>query len=310
MRDKKISILLIVSFLLLLASFLILCTWVYNYYSKEKQLAKASVKLQTSASEVTRDSLLKIYTATIQSLESQLGDTWTRTDSLEQNLSLKLDEFYRLKDELATLLKNPSSGDDFRSAKKKITELQQKLEALRYANINVEQENSRLYKLLAQINNDRTSGAQSVQYVENPSLPVPSTNTRPSSQDAVFKPFSTYEISLASVKNEDDDAFSMQKEIIGSFVLTNTINMEHSEVMVVVTQPNGQVLQKSAWESGAFQTNDGKKIYSCKMQFEYAKGEVKKFTFSLNSEKFIRGTYTLQIYHNGVMVGKIAKTLS
>jgi regulator of replication initiation timing len=291
----------------LLASFLILCTWIYNYYTKDKVSTAAAGKVVTVRSEVTRDSLLRIYTSTIQDLESKIGNTYTTADSAETTLSLRLDEYYRLKDELATLLKNPSSNDDFKTAKQKINELQQKMQELRNTSTDVEQENARLYKLLAQINKDRktnaTQGVQNTQYVEG----------NKAAEKPYIPAFTTSEMSLASAKADEDeeqDVFSTQKKITGSFAVRNNMDLSNSEVMVVIIQPNGQVLQKSAWESGSFQSNDGKKIYSCKMSFPYSKGEVKKFSFSLNSEKFIKGNYTMQVYHNGMLIGRITKMLS
>ena len=306
MRDRKISILLFVSFLLLLASFLILCTWVYNYYTRDKVVAKSTVRTTPPRSEVTRDSLLQIYTTSIKSVESQLGTTYSKSDSMESKLNLKLDEYYRLKDELATLLKNPTSNDDFKTAKQKISELQQRMEELRSTSSEVEQENARLYKLLAQINKDHKQVAQNVQYVES----TPPNNKE--SSEKTIAPFSSSELSLTAVKDEDNDeqdVFSTQRKINGAVALRHTMDI-NSEVMVVVIQPNGQVLQKSAWESGAFQTHDGKKIYSVKMSFGYAKGESKKFAFTITTDKFIKGNYTMQIYNNGVLIGRLTKVLS
>lgn len=311
MRDKKISILLFVSFLLLLASFLILCTWVYNYYTSDKVIAKTTTKAVPARSEVTRDSLLKIYTTTIQNLESQLGTTWSKSDSFESRLSINLDEYYRLKDELATILKNPTSNDDFKTAKQKISELQKKMEELRSTSSDVEAENARLYKLLAQINKDRRAGAQNVQYVESNANVI--TNTKEIPEKAYITPSSTAELSLTAVKDDDDeeqDVFSTQRKIVGSFALKHSINLDNSEVMVVVIQPNGQVLQKSAWESGSFQSHDGKKIYSLKMSFGYTRGEIKRFSFSIVTDKFTKGNYTMQLYNNGILIGRITKTLS
>jgi hypothetical protein len=80
--------------------------------------------------------------------------------------------------------------------------------------------------------------------------------------------------------------------------------------MVVVLRPDNKVLQTSAWESGRFETKEGTKIYSCKIKFEYTKGENKKLSFSLNSDKSQKGTYTLQVYYNGSMIGRMTKTLN
>jgi hypothetical protein len=80
--------------------------------------------------------------------------------------------------------------------------------------------------------------------------------------------------------------------------------------VVVVLQPDGQVLQKSAWESGTFETRDGKKIYSCKLRCDALQGEAKQLNFSLSADSYQKGNYTMHIYHNGVLIGRASKILS
>jgi hypothetical protein len=78
----------------------------------------------------------------------------------------------------------------------------------------------------------------------------------------------------------------------------------------VVTQPNGKVLKNDVWESFSTETYNGNKIsYTRKIRFEYAKGEAKHMVFSLNADEYMKGNYTLQVYHNGYMVGQTTKTL-
>ncbi|MEO6584313.1 MAG: hypothetical protein ABIO05_08300 [Ferruginibacter sp.] len=302
MRDKKISILLFVSFLLLLASFLILCTWMYNYFFDARP-KPATLVNKAKAIETTRDSLLRIYTTTIQSLESQLGNTYVRSDSIESGLSLKLDEYYLLKEELVALLKKPVVNDDFKIAKLKITELQQRMQDLRTTTSSVAQENARLKKIIEGLNGGKSN-----------SVSGQANNVSATTKSSInIIPFTSYELNLTAVTDEADgetDVFSTQKKIVGSFAVKNSLNLDNSEIIVVVTQPNGRVLQKSAWESGSFQSPDGKKIYSVKMNFGYNSGEAKKLSFLIETDKFTRGNYTMQVYSNGKVIGKITKLLS
>ncbi len=306
MRDKKISILLSVSFLLLLASFLILCTWVYHYYTSDKVISKTKNTPVSIRSEVTRDSLLKIYTTTIQSMENQLGTTYSMSDSLEFKLGIKLDEYYRLKDEVAILLKKPASDDDFTSAKHKISTLQQKIKVLRSTSSDIEEDNKRLYHLLAQLKKEAPSNVQNVQFIESNNDII---NTKPSSEKSPIVLFSTSDLSLNVLKDIEQDVFSTQRKIEGSFTLHDAKNIEGAEVMVVVTQPNGVVLQKSAWESGTFQSRNGKKIYSLKMRLDDNPDDAKKISFSIVTEKFITGKYTMELYNMGIVSGRISKVL-
>lgn len=306
MRDRKISLLLLASFVLLLASFLVLCTWGYNFYTKvEKANAKNIPAIAPAISNDVkqRDSLINLYTQTIQRFDEKLSGTWTNADSLEKDLQFKLDEYYRVKNELGGILKNPVTTYNNELAKNKIEELQQKIRLLQNTNIVVTEENNRLYALLDQLKNERrsannaSSSFSSGSYVSN----TGSKNTELNSSLTVFD----LDLNYIGETNEDDE-FS---GITGSFVVKSSTN-NSGELMMVVIQPNGKVLQKSAWESGIFNSRDGKKIYSCKLYLENAKGESKRLSFSIKNDNISKGNYTFQIYHNGQSLGKITKNIS
>ena len=67
-----------------------------------------------------KDSLEKIYTATLQDLDIQLDSTITHTDSLKSELDVKLAEFYRLRNEIARILKNRNANSNFTIAKSRL----------------------------------------------------------------------------------------------------------------------------------------------------------------------------------------------
>ena len=97
MKDSKSLLLLVVSVLLILVSCALLWTWGFNFgnFAKEKQNTVFVVKDSTAAANVTRDSLKKIYEATISNI-STFDSTWTNADSLKDSLDLKLNEFYNI----------------------------------------------------------------------------------------------------------------------------------------------------------------------------------------------------------------------
>lgn len=282
----------------------------YHYYADNKTNTAVRVKDTQPRLEVSRDSLLKIYTSAIQSLETQLGNTYVRSDSIETGLSIKLDEYYKLKDELNILLKSPAANDDFKLARQKINELQQKMVELRSTSVGIEKENARLHKIIASLNKGRVSENFSSDNSTSTNASYVS-RTKETAPSAI--PFTSSELNLTAVKDDetgDEDLFSTEKRILGSFALKNTVTFDNSEIIIVVTQPNGQVLQKSSWESGSFQSPDGKKIYSLKMNVGYTRGEAKKISFLIQTDKFTRGNYTMQIYNHGKVIGKITKLLS
>jgi hypothetical protein len=63
------------------------------------------------------------------------------------------------------------------------------------------------------------------------------------------------------------------------------------------------------WESGSFETSQGKKIYSRKISLDGGSND-KPLNFSLNPDRILKGEYTMQIWYNGNMIGKMSKVFS
>ena len=310
MRDNKISLLLLASFLLLLASFLVLCTWGYNFYTK---VEKVSLKLSPTPaieneSPATRDSLINIYTQTVKQFDEQLSTTWSNADSLEADLKFKLDEYYRVKNELSGLLKNPAENFNSTAVKNKITELQQKIRLLQSTNLSVNTENKRLYALLEQIKNKESQPESQPIRISQQQVQAYKVNET-KQNDPQNVSFTVSDLDLSGIYEDPENQEELYG-IMGSFVIKSTSAYENNELMMVVVQPNGRVLQKSQWESGIFYSGEGKKIYSCKLYIDNAKGEAKRLSFSLNNQKYQKGSYTFQIYYNGQSLGRIVKNIS
>jgi hypothetical protein len=97
------------------------------------------------------------------------------------------------------------------------------------------------------------------------------------------------------------------EKITGSFVAGKNNQNSSVDVMVVVLQPNGKVLQNSIWETGTFDTPEGKNLLH-KMHIDCPKGEAKRLQFFFNTDKLKRGNYIVQIYYNGSVIGRMVKT--
>lgn len=328
MRDSKSSLLLLVSLILFLMSFIILCTWGYNtYYKSKEEKRKPVVAMNDSViianatraiANATRDSLQRIYAATIKELDSKIDSTWNYADSLKGPLDVKLNEFFKLRNEITTILKDKNNNANLGIARQKINELQRRVEELSGRNKDVEQENKRLYAMLKQLSANlkepEQSNARPVVFDNKPEAARISGNANNSNAINVFIASDLRLAALMETDNSKDietyQAIQTDK-LVGSFVLKNDNSPNNNaEVIVVVIQPDGKVLQKSGWESGTFNTAEGKKIYSCKMKFDYNKGEVKRLNFSLASDKYLKGNYIMQIYQNGLLIGKLSKSLS
>ncbi|MEO6489909.1 MAG: hypothetical protein ABIO04_08235 [Ferruginibacter sp.] len=317
MRENRSSLLLLVSLLLFLMSFVILCTWGYNTYYKNKDDKKllrtdsaAISKATREIANATRDSLQYVFAATINSLGNKIDSSLHYADSLKAPLDAKLTEFFTLRSEILDLMKDKNNNGNITIARQKITELQKRVDKLLGRNKEVEQENKKLYALLEQLSSDKNSSVAGTKPAVFASRPIP---TKTKAGENLFE---AYDLRLSALMITDNKELetvqaTQTDKFVGSFVVKNNNSITNvAEMVIVILQPDGHVLQKSTWESGTFETPEGKKIYSCKMRFDYTKGEPKRLLFSLTSENYIKGNYTMQVYYNGTLIGKINKALS
>lgn len=312
MKDAKSLLLLLVSLLLVLVSFVLIWTWGYRYYTnKDEYKVNAKIVLTDSVAIANRirDSLQNVYNETISQLDSRLDSSLINSDSLKTQLEIKLSEFFRLSNEIKALLANRNAGKDFTVAKQKLGELQNKAEDLKDKNKLVENENNSLGTVLEQLNKSEKNPKQ-------PVAPVADPNAGYEKGNPVFAVFNASDLKLSAIQVNNDaetetTLADQANKLVGTFTVTNNISqLSNVEMMVVVLQPDGRVLKNSEWDSGSFNTPDGKKIYSYKVNFNYTKGEQKRLLFSLKADNCQKGNYTMQVYYNGIMIGKVFKTLS
>ena len=278
-----------------------------------KQIAAltAPKKIMSPAQEKTRDTLQQMYNAAVSNVapDTTIDSAFKNTDSTQVNqIDNKLSEYYKLKGEINTLLKDSSSSTaDLELARFKIKELQYKVDELKNRNVDVEKENKRLRALLEQMALNNTT--------------TPNNNTRPAAENteravaeninSSSSVFSASELKLSTANNNDAEVANAEEteKFIGSLVVRNSLVQGMGEVMLVLIQPDGKVL-RNAWESGSFDTDGGKKIYSRKIKFDYNKGESRRINFSVPADNIQKGAYTLQVYSNGKVIGKAVKVVS
>jgi isoleucyl-tRNA synthetase len=301
MTENKYDTLLKISFAMLAISAVMLCISGYNIYFRKG--IPAAQSMSASAIRTERDSLQQIYAATVKKLDETFSSSWTSADTLSQNLDVKLEEFNKLRNEITAILKDQSPDADLGFAKEKILELQIKVNALRLKNSDVETENKRLQALLDQLTKSRTENAGNAarsdakQAADKPSGPVMTTELHLSA------------MATSNNKETETTAADEAEKIVGSFSLKNISPKATAELMVVVIQPDGKVVRNSVWESGSFETTQGKKIYSRKLSLDAGSSE-RQLNFSLNPDRFLKGEYTMQIWYNGNLIGKMSRVLS
>jgi hypothetical protein len=297
-------------------------TWVYHLYDKTQYSNKRKeifVKDSLAVAQDVKDSLQKIYSLTINNLDAQLDSSKANTGMLKGELSTKLSEIYRLRSEISAILKrNDTKKEDLVLARKKTAELQQLVLELESRNNTVEEEKQQIASVLDKVSIQVKSLEGNMQQLSQEKEVLTQENKVLTEKVNLATAFVASEVKLAAVvvKNnkeiETNNAGKAEKMIVSFAVQNNVSDYENAEVYIIVTSPDGSVMKPDAWESSsALQTKSGeKKIYTRKIKFEYQKGEAKRLFFSLNPDEYSKGSYSLQLYHNGYMIAQSSRMLN
>jgi hypothetical protein len=312
MREEKYDTILNIAIVILIVSSLLLLYTGYKHFFKSSGSKETPAIAKVSVNPTSeRDSLQVVYNNTSNEIDKELlTDSKFSTDTETKS---KLSEMSSLREEITTLLKNQTPNNaDLSLAKLKIEELQLKVALLQNRYTGVEAENKRLQFLLNQL----------VQSNKNKNTATDITVNKGQTVDKIKIPTDKFVINsitavglqllaVTSTNSKDQETSESEEadKMIGSFSFKNANSKSNNEVMVVVIQPDGKVVKNSVWESGTFETKDGKKIYSRKISVEPSTEE-RRLNFSLSPDNFLKGDYIMQIWHNGNLIAKTIKTLS
>ena len=300
--------------LLLMLALGLITTWIYHLYDKTQYTKRRNeiyIKDSMAVAQGVTDSLQKIYSVTLNDLGTKLDSSVSSADSLQSELGNKVAQIQNLKKEIGGILgKRGITKEELDLARRKIDELQTMVQGLKKQNSSMEEERNRLNGILAQLNGDMRGLEENITKLdeENKSL-------REKINLASVFVASELKLSAVSRKGSKETEVSTAKKaekFILSFLVQNNVNQfNDADVYVVITGPHGQVLQSPVWDSKTIDTKgEGKKSYTLRIRFDYEKGESKRLLFSLDPDKFIKGPYTMQVYHNGYRIGQVSKTLS
>jgi hypothetical protein len=325
MKEPKPYLLNLVKVFLLL-SLGLLATTIYLYIhtgSTKTPVSYNKKKPAVKAVDNTRDSLEKIYSATIKDWDVAFNGIPLGLNNIPENqpasknpvdkkIADTVSNLEKLRSEINMLLADKSSIADLESAKEKIGELQMLVDDLKNKNIQITKENETLFSMMQK-------GSISASKKELPEYKPENKNTEEETVAIAKNPglvFKADNIQVSATASTDflekeTSRADETNKLIGSFILKNNSNKNTvSEVMIVVLQPDGRVLQTSNWETGIFYTASGKQIYSKKLRFNNTGGEIKKLNFSIEAEKYLPGKYTIELYHDGSIIGRANKILS
>lgn len=307
MKDTK-------SLLLGLMSIGLIGTWIYHLYDKSQYETIRSETFRKDSIALTeriKDSLQRNYTASLDELDSRLDSSVSDADSLKVQLDVKMAEIIKLRNEINSILKKKeASGPDILLARNKIKELQSLVDDLKNQKLTIEEEKQNLFQKMNSLNGDITSLQEDMKQLTEE-------NKKLSDKLRLASLFVASEIQLTPValkkekEQETSHARNASKLVVSFTVQNNSTQFENAELFIVIVQPDGSVLMnEDVWASSTTLLSDGKKIpFTREIKFEYLKGEAKKLIFSLTAPEYLKGTYTLKIFHNGHLIGQTYKTL-
>lgn len=290
-------------------------TWVYHLADKarySKQRKEIFIKDSIAVAQGVEDSLNKIYSLTLRELGTQLDSNKNTQALLKSELNAKLSEIYKLRSEIAAILKkNNMNKADVDLARKKTIELQLLVSELQNRNSTIEEEKQQIHTMLDKVN-------VQVKTLETTNQQLDQENKFLNEKLSQAAAFITTEVKLSpvTVKNDKEQETNLagktSKLVISFTVLNNIADYENTDVYVIITQPDGKLLTNDVWESATTidTKKDGKKRYTRKVRFDYQKGDMKQLIFSINADEYKAGNYSLQLYHNGYLIGQTTKKLS
>jgi hypothetical protein len=298
MKDTK-------TLLLLLVSIGLVSTWVYHLYDKSHYSTQQKEVFITDSLAIQQginDSLQQMYNATLSKLDTvMLGK-----DSLTTEFKGKLVEIVNLRNEIAVVLNREGiTRADLNKASEKIKVLQQKVAEVSNQNNTLVQEKERLTVMLTQLTQEMSAIQENtVKTVQEKTDLEETVNTGSTfiASELTFKAMNqkSPDKEVPTSKADKTDRFLV------SFLLQNNITpIKNAEVFLVLTDPNGAVIQNDQWQSGALVSKkDGVYKYTRKISFQYNKGEQKKIVLPIQLSDYAEGLYSVQVYHNGIKIGK------
>lgn len=308
MRDNK-------SLLLALLAVGLIITWVYHLYDKNQysnHTKEVFVKDTSAVAKAVSDSLKSFFLYTLDQLDPQKMPVDSSKKKLSDSVWMqKLTAVNQLRLDIRNMLgQKIISQEELGIVRIKIDTLQVKMIDLEKESTILSNESKRPNVELTQLNNIANKQQNKKVY------PVEAKTQ--SAKDNAFTPFIASNIHFAAYKVQAD-----QKEIettqqveankfLSSFtVRNNTASFQNAEIIVVVSDPSGKSVNPEVWDAGSFETkNEGRKVYTRKLRFEYNKGETKRLQFSLEPDYFEKGTYKINLYHNGIRIGESSWKLS
>lgn len=300
MKDRKSLYLLIFALIVITVAFTLISVWGYRFYFSKHHTSTPINSLTTNRLAVKKTGNRQAQHIFMDSAVQHLNDPADTItyDSSDHELAQKIREFNRVKNEIALILKNRLSAKDS-SSETAIAELQRKINELQNQNDEITKDNLQLKEKIAQLLDSKQK--------ENEQKPSSGKNKQ---QSALSLPLLVTHLRFAAYNNDPKTWLASEtKKLTGSFEINVKPQNTIKAIYIVIVQPDGKVLLSSFAGPDTFETTFGRKHYSAVVTFDNQEDNHKRLYFSVNSKAFRKGKYVMQIYHGGIMIGRLVIAL-
>ena len=305
MRDSKAFYFMILALVLVTVSFVLVSIWGYHYYFRnESEKPVMTIKKQPEIQKKPLvDSLEVLNDSSTLLTNTQEENIEIISDSSDKTLELKMLEYNQLKEEIAEIQKNKAALKIKIEEMKKISEIQKNIDSLKEQKEAIIIENEKMDQLLKQ--------KQQAQNKNKTEIEKRSKNLQASSL-----PLLVSHLTLEAIKEtENYDAPTVLASKAAKLEVSFEINIISKknispEIFVKIIQPNGRPVLDVSSGLTVLEKGRGKSSYTEVLHFDKTKDDHKRVSFSTKPKEFYKGKYTMQIYHNGVMIGRTQRTLN
>lgn len=301
MRDQRLIYLLIFVLFVVTVSFILVSFWGYHYYFEKRQQQKVAVtQPRTTANSDTSfsDSLQNLINSAVAQLHN-VSDSVSIDSSSDTLLAFKLIEFNHLKNEISRMIENKNMSRNSIADNKKISQLQQSLEELKTRNDEIAAQNEKLSTMVKDLIEQKGN------------TPVQSKGKQLASSAYTLPLLVAHLrfVGLSVGKNNSVTNIAAQTErLYGSFEINIKPNNKDNTIYIVIVQPDGKTLMSPGGRSGTFKSNSGTRPFSTSIKFDNKRDNGNKLVFTIDSRNFQKGKYAMQIYHEGLMIGRLTRT--
>ena len=285
----------------------LLGTWAYFLYDKNdsnKQIQEKTAAINQKTTE--HDALKAEYDATLLRLDSLTGDNNNKAGVISERES----EISKLKREISGILsKRNATEAELKRARALINQLNVTI-------ANLEAENARLNGENQQLASNNNQLSQEKQVLESN---LQTTTAEKEELAQTVDVASTFSASNIKITPKDERKNGKEKitgtakkvdKLVVSFDVENRVARSGpADMYVIVTGPDGKVINDPAGPMTLSTRTDGDRPYTFKTTIQYEQGTRKTVEVPLRQDHFQTGDYKIEVYQNGFKIAEGIRSL-